>query len=422
MALKKIRTAYGFNEYSLPNGLRVLYKHETSSPVVAVCVTFHVGSRNEAAGHTGSTHILEHLLFKDTKNFNKDNGKSPSTYLEWFGALWNATTWFDRTNYFELMPKERLTEALAIEADKMRGAAFSHEDLTTEMVVVRNEYERSRNNPFELLDEAVMAAAFTKHPYRIPTIGSKEDIEHATVAKLRDFYDVFYWPNNATLTVVGDVAWSALAPLIEKYFAPIPRSPHAIPQMKTVEPPQKSARTVSLKKPMGVNIVELAYKIPQATHKDFPAMVALATILAGGFSSRLTKALVDTGLAAEVSAAAFPLHDPGVLTVVAHVADGVSAQKALSVMQKEIEALARKGPAQEELDRAKERLLSEMAAARDGAYVEARAVSESLAAGDWTLGFTVEEAVATLSLNVVASAAKRYLTNNTKTTGILLDK
>jgi zinc protease len=418
-ALKKIQSAFGVDEYQLPNGLRVLYKEEKAAPVVAVCVTFHVGSRNESLGHTGSTHILEHLLFKDTKHFNRDNGKSPSNYLEWFGAQWNATTWFDRTNYFELMPKERLEEALAIEADKMRNAAFSDEDLRTEMTVVRNEYERGRNNPFELLDEEVMAHAFDKHPYRIPTIGSKEDIENSTTTKLRDFYNTYYWPNNATLTVIGDVRWGLVKKLIEKYFVPIPRSPHSIPPMTITEPIQTKPKSVSLKKPFGVEIVQLGYKIPEGTHKDYPAVLATATILAGGFSSTFQKALVDVGLAADIQVYAFALYDRGFMSFIAHVADGVEPKRVLSRMRKEIALFVKSGPSKEELERAQERILSEIAMSRDGVLNDARAISESTAAGDWMLGFNIEKAIASMTIKEVQRAAKKYLVKTGETSGIL---
>src|ERR1700748_1226937 len=124
-AIKKVRSAYGVEEYQLSNGMRVLYKKDAGAPVVAICVTFHVGSRNESAGVTGSTHILEHLLFKDSENFKKENGNSITDYLEWFGALMNATTWLDRTNYFEMVPKENFVEAIAMEADRLRGSLFN---------------------------------------------------------------------------------------------------------------------------------------------------------------------------------------------------------------------------------------------------------------------------------------------------------
>ncbi len=420
--IKKIRTAHGVREYRLQNGLRVLYRREKSAPVVAVCVTFHVGSRNEAAGHTGATHILEHLLFKDSEKFNKASGNAITDYLEWLGAYLNATTWLDRTNYFEMLPADKLEEALALEADRLRGSQFNGTDLSSEMTVVRNEYERSRNNPFELLDEEVVAAAFTMHPYRIPTIGLKEDIEASTAAKLREFYDTFYWPDNATLTVIGDVPFKTVEKLVLKHFGPIPSSPHTIPRLTVKEPAQKKLRTVRLKKPMGVSIAELLYKAPHGRDKEFLPLYMAVMILAGGFSSRLQKSLVDTGLAAELMSFCHPLHDPGMITFTAHVAGGIAPEQAMSAMRREIAAFAKQGPTQGELSRAKERILANFSVERDGVLNEVRVISEAVAAGNWQLAYRAEAAVKKMTVPAVARAAARYLTPKGETAGILYDQ
>lgn len=420
-SITKIRTVHGVTEYKLQNGLRVLYKQHTGAPVVAVCITFHVGSRNESKGVTGATHILEHLLFKDSKKFNKANGKAITNYLEWFGAYMNATTWIDRTNYFEMLPKERLADALELEADRLRNSLFNDEDLTSEMTVVRNEFERSRNNPFELLDEEMMYHVFTKHPYRIPTIGLKEDIEASTATKLRKFYDTFYWPNNATLTVMGDVSWSEAEKHILKYFGPIPISPHKIPVSNIREPEQKAARSVSLKKPLGIAIASLAYKVPEGRHKDYPAVQMLATIVAGGFAARLQKSLIDTGLAADVGVMAPALYDPGVATFTAHVA-GNEPKKVLAVMRKEIALLSKTPVALEEIARAQERILAESALERDGIFTEIRAMSESVAAGDWTLCYRLRDEVQKVTAKDIMRVAKKYFVPTKETSGTLTNK
>jgi len=419
--IKSLRTLFGVSEYLLSNGLRVLYKPEKSLPVAAVCVTFHVGSRNEAPGHTGSTHILEHLLFKDSKKFNQRNGKAITGYLEWMGALVNATTWLDRTNYFELLPKERLEEALALEADRMRNALFNDADLASEMTVVRNEYERGRNNPYELLDEELTATAFTVHPYRIPTIGTKEDIETSTAAKLREFYDTFYWPNNATLAIFGDVSRAEMERLVVKYFGPIPRSPHPIPQMTIVEPEQKKARSCEIKKASGVSIAILAYKTPCATDPDFIPVFMLGTILAGGFSSRLQKALVDRGFASDLSHMTLPTFDPGLLTFTATAAEGTAPDKLIRIMRKEIAKVVAEGVDAAEVSRARERILSQIAEERDGIFNEIRTVSESIAAGDWMLAYAFEQKIKKTTAADINHVAKKYLVPRTETSGILLD-
>jgi len=405
----------------LSNGLRVLYKYDKTLPIAGVCITFHVGSRNEAAGHTGATHILEHLLFKDSKKFNKANGKAITGYLDWFGAMVNATTSLDRTNYFEVMPREKLGEALALEADRMRGSLFNDADLASEMTVVRNEYERGRNNPYELLDEEVLATAFTLHPYRIPTIGTREDIEASTAAKLREFYDRFYYPNNATLCVFGDVSRAEAEKLVVKHFGKIPSSPQLIPVMDIVEPMQKSPRTCEIKKQAGVSIAQLSYKAPSALDPDFVPLYVLATILAGGFSSRMQKAIVDKGNAAEVSFFLHPTRDPYVLSFIGTCTEGIAPKKLVDLLRAQCAKLAKEGVTSAEVKRARERILSQIAQERDGIFNEMYALSESVAAGDWTLGYKMEERINKITSRDVKRVAQKYLVKTSETSGILVD-
>lgn len=418
--LKKVGSRYGINEYRLENGLRVLYKKISAVPLVTVCITFHVGSRNEVRGHTGATHILEHLLFKDSKNFNVKNGKSITNYLELFGAKMNATTWVDRTNYFEMLPKEHLSKALALEADRLRNALFNDADLKSEMTVVRNEYERSRNNPFEIIDEAMMETAFTVHPYRIPTIGFKEDIESSTATKLREFYDCFYWPNNATLSILGDVSETEIKKLVIKYFASIPSSPRTIPTMNTVEPIQKKPREITIKKPGDVSVVGLLYKTPRGTDADYPAVLIIANILAGGFSSRLNKKLVDTSLAANVWFFTHPFHDPGPLTFFAHLTPESNPRKIITFMREVCLGFDKKPITLDEIKRAKERILADLAEEHDGIFAETRALSESIAAGDWRLRYQLEERIKKLTLKDIIRVYKKYIISSNETSGLLL--
>lgn len=419
--MKKIRTIFGITEYQLSNGLRVLFKQVKAAPVVSVCMTFHVGSRNEVVGQTGATHILEHLLFKDSKKYNRKNGKPMTEYLELLGAAINASTWLDRTNYYELLPSEHLEKALAIEADRMRGSLFSDEDLASEMTVVRNEFERSRNNPYEILDEAVLETAFEVHPYRIPTIGIKEDIEGATEKTLREFYDQYYWPNNATLSVFGDVTRKDVEALVVKYFGKIPHSKHEIPVMTTVEPKQTKSRTCTVEKAVGVSIQSLSYKIPRGIDKDFAPLYMLAMILAGGLSSRLQKELVDTGTVAELSVSVFPLFDEGIMTFTATLNKHSNAKAIEKSMRAVIHSIKSNPVTVAEIARARERILSQIAEEHDGVFSEIRAVSESIAAGDWTLGYRFENEVKKLTKADISRVAKKYLVAEGETAGRLTD-
>src|ERR1700681_2887967 len=207
------------DEYQLDgNALTVLLVPDHSAPVVTFQVTYRVGSRNEVTGTTGSTHILEHLMFKGSENFNDPKGNSIKQFLERVGGQFNANTAVDRTTYFATIGRESLEGYVAIEADRMRHLWLREADRQSEMTVVRNEYERAKNDPDSVLMEEVTAAAYIALPYHHPTIGWKSDIEHVPIAKLREFYDTFYWPNNATVTVLGDMEPAATLALVKKYY------------------------------------------------------------------------------------------------------------------------------------------------------------------------------------------------------------
>ena len=202
---KFIKTSGGIEEYRLEsNNLRILTLEDHSAPVATFMVTYHVGSRNEAIGYTGATHLLEHLMFKGSKKFNKEKNTAIWSELQNVGAQINATTWNDRTNYFEVVPSEHLERAIAIEADRMRHAFLKDEDRQPEMTVVRNEFERGENSPFDVLDKNIWATAYQAHPYHHSTIGWRSDIENVSTKRLKEFYNMYYWPNNATVTVIGD--------------------------------------------------------------------------------------------------------------------------------------------------------------------------------------------------------------------------
>jgi zinc protease len=199
-----VRSIEAIHEYRLErNGLQILLAPDPTAPVAGVMVTYRVGSRNEAIGFTGATHLLEHLMFKGSDNFNKAKGNTIWEILETKGALVNATTWNDRTNYYEVVPREYVPTALALEADRMRRAHLSEADRTSEMPVVRNEFERGENYPTEALDKQLWALAYEAHPYHHSTIGWRSDIERVPIERLKKFYDDFYHPDNATVSVVG---------------------------------------------------------------------------------------------------------------------------------------------------------------------------------------------------------------------------
>lgn len=416
---KFIRAVRGISEHTLTrNGLRVLHREDNSSPVVAIMVTYHVGSRNEAVGYTGATHLLEHLMFKGSKRFNK-RGTLITDLLERVGAKLNATTYLDRTNYYAVVPKEHAGLVASIEADRMRGAYIRERDRASEMTVVRNEFERGKNNPLELLHEALWAAAFVAHPYHHPTIGWKEDIEHVSIARLREFYDTFYWPNNATLTILGDISEHEALALATKHFGKISRSSHDIPPMYTKEPSQEGKRFIELERPGETAIVGIAHKIPEGRHKDIYALQVLARILNTGRSSRFHRMLIDGGLATETAVFDEAFHDPGLFISYAYLKPDTAHHAVEKVILEQYREIARGKVTDAEVRRAKAHVETAAAFARDGVYAESASLNEAIALGDWTFYATYQERIATVTKADVSSVARRYFVESQSTVGHL---
>ena len=331
-----VKESGGIQEYKMTsNGLTVLLKEDHSAPVATFMVTYNVGSRNEAIGYTGSTHLLEHLMFKGSRKFNTDKGNSVFQLLQSLGARMNATTWLDRTNYFETVPSEHLEIAIEIEADRMRNAYIKEEDRQSEMTVVRNEFERGQNSPFGVLDEHIWATAYMAHPYHHSTIGWKSDIEGVSIERLKQFYDTFYWPNNATATIVGDFEKEDALAMVKKHFGRIMKSRNEIPEVYTEEPEQEGQRRVILKRAGQQGVVGVAHKTPSATHEDAPAFMVLSSILSSGKNSRFYKKITDKGLTTSVFIWDSLFRDPGLFAVYANLTPGTDHKKVEEIIMGE---------------------------------------------------------------------------------------
>jgi zinc protease len=365
------------------NGLRVLLLPDPGVPVVAVCVVYHVGSRNEAVGYTGSTHLLEHLLFKGSRAFNAGTGRPIARVLERVGAYFNATTWLDRTNYYETLPPEHLELALEIEADRMRGALLREEDLATEMTVVRNEFERGENDPFDVLLKESFAIAFREHPYHHPTIGWRSDIENTSIERLRAFYDTFYYPDNATLVIVGSFERGAALALVDRHFGPLPAAPRPVPPVVTREPRQEGERRFTVRRAGEVGWVAVSWRTPEAAHADTHALAVLADAVGGGVTSRLYQRLVETGLCLDVQAVTWQLRDPGLFQVFATLNPPIAHEKVERIIRRELATVARKGLSRVELGRAKAQVEAQTAYHRDSPAQVAAALSEAVSSADW---------------------------------------
>ncbi len=412
-----IRKLEGITEYRLEsNGLRVLLIPDNSVPVAGCMVTYHVGSRNEATGFTGATHMLEHLMFKGSKNFNKESNTTVWDLLEPKGALVNATTWFDRTNYYEVVPKDLLDIAIRLEADRMRTARIQESDRQSEMTVVRNEFERGENDPAEALDKQIWALAFQAHPYHHSTIGWRSDIEKVPIERLQQFYNDFYWPNNATVTISGDFDESSVLSLIKEEFGAHPKAPHDFPSMYTEEPAQEGERRAVVSR-SGANMVGIAHKIPRGTHEDIPALILLDAILSDGKTSRLYKALVDPAYAMDISIYTYQLFDPGLFITYTTLTPGTPHTKAEERIKKVYREVGDKGVTAGELARAKRAIRMAFGERRDGVYALLSSLNEDLATGDWTRFATLPAQIEAVTAREVKMIAKKYLRDETSTVG-----
>jgi zinc protease len=402
------------------NGLQALLLADTATPVAAFMVTYHVGSRNEAPGTTGATHLLEHLMFKGSERFNKRKGTDVFEILQEVGAQVNASTWLDRTNYYEVLPAEHLPLAVEIEADRMRNALITDDDLASERVVVLNELDRGQNSPIRNLHHAVWSTAFQAHPYGHPTIGWRSDVETVTASGLKSYYDTFYWPGNATVSVIGNIDPAAVLNLIDEHFGEIPQKGVDWPEVTTVEPKQAGERHVTIKQSGQLGAVIRAYKMPNAHSPDTDALHVLAQILTGGMSSRGYREMTDKGLTTSVSAHASLLRDPGLFQIWAMLADGTEHKQADDAIGNLVASVLNGGVSEEEVKRAKSRAKADEAFGRDGPYMVAAQLNEAIAAGDWKLFAGFADRIDRVSAEDVQRIAQAYLIDDSKTTGFYI--
>lgn len=413
-----VQESGGIKEYRLrSNGLQVLYMQHGVLPVVTFMITYRVGSRNESVGVTGATHFLEHLMFKGTERFNRQKGTSIFSVLQRVGAQVNATTWFDRTNYYEQLPSSEFDLAVSIEADRMRGALLRPEDVEAERTVILNEFDRGENEPLRKLYHEVWSTAFVAHPYSHPTIGWRSDIEQVRDTDLRAFYDTYYHPNNATVSVIGSPDEDVALETVRKYFESIPPSGHAIPEVHTVEPPQRGEKRTEVRMAGEMGSVMVAYKTGRRTDPASVSLDVLATVLTDGKNSRLYRALVDEGLASSVSASCSALRDPGLFYVYASCLPGVSHGDLEMAIESELQRVCSDGIPADELRRARTVLQADSAFLRDGSFSIAAQLNEAIASGDWTLYPDFMDQVAAVRSGDILDVAQQTFVQERKTAG-----
>jgi predicted Zn-dependent peptidase len=297
-----------FSQHTLSNGLRVIIAPDRVAPVVAINLWYDVGSKHEQPGKTGFAHLFEHFMFQGSRHVEKAEHLG---IVQGAGGVCNATTYFDRTNYFETMPSHEVDLGLWLEADRMATLmdALSQDNLDNQRDVVKNEKRQSYDNrPYGSFYEKLMAAVFSEgHPYHHTPIGSMEDLDAASLDDIKAFFRTYYVPNNAVLTIAGDVDEQPVREAVERYFGPIEPN-EELTDFRLPDPGRVVPSRVVVEDDVPLERVHVGYRCPAYGTREFDALEVANQILAGGRGSRLHKRLVrKERLAQDVALFALPL-------------------------------------------------------------------------------------------------------------------
>jgi len=413
--VQMVTSVEGITEYSLQNGLRVLLFPDASKSTITVNLTYKVGSRQESYGETGMAHLLEHMLFKGTPthtNIPKE--------LNDHGAQFNATTDRDRTNFFETLPasEENLKFMLGLESDRMINSNVSRKDLDSEMTVVRNEFERGENSPGNVLFQRMTETAYIAHAYGRPVIGYRSDIEDVPIERLQAFYHKYYQPDDAVLTVAGQINPMIALRHIVDTFGAISHPVRLLVSPYTLEPEQDGARSATVNRVGDIQIAGSVYHIPASSDPDYAPLEVLTSILGNAPSGRLYKALVASGKASGVNADLFLSHDPGLLYATANLNKSGNAQDVASILQATMEMFVKTPPTKEEVDRARTSLLADRERTLNDSSRLGFDLSEWIGCGDWRLFFLDRDRIRAVTATDVERVAAKYLTSSNRTAGV----
>lgn len=325
-----------FVQYKLDNGMNVILHQNNSTPIVAITLLYHVGSKNEDPQRTGFAHFFEHLMFEGSKNIQRGEFDLIS---QGAGGTNNANTSQDRTFYYQVFPSNQLELGLWMESDRLMSLRIDSVGVETQRKVVKEERKQSYDNqPYGSIFEETFKRAYKVHPYRWLPIGSVQYIDQATLQEFIDFHSTYYVPQNVTLSIAGDIDIAKTKELIKKYFAEIPKGTKEIKKVTIVEPPLGGEVRDTVYDNIQLPLVLQSYRVPAQGTPDAYALEMLTNILAAGQSSRLYKEVVDKQQKA-VSAGSFPyfLEDPGLFVVYGIANAGIDAKDLEKSIQAEID-------------------------------------------------------------------------------------
>ncbi len=415
--VKQVQAVEGIVEYRLDNGLQLLLIPDDAKPTTTVNMTYRVGSRHENYGETGMAHLLEHLLFKGSKQHRNVWGEFTKR-----GLAANGSTWFDRTNYFASFSanEENLRWYLGWQADAMVNSFIARRDLDTEMTVVRNEMEMGENKPERILFEKTLATMYQWHNYGKSTIGARSDVENVDIPRLQAFYRQYYQPDNATLIVAGKFDPAQVLRWVAADFGKIAKPTRKLPVQYTLDPLQDGERGITLRRIGGVPLLNVAYHVPPAAHVDYAAIELLNIVMGDTPSGRLHKRLTEKQLAASTYAFSQGLADPGFTLFGAELAPGQDIDRARAELLQTLESVAREPVTEEEFKRAQVKWLKDWEQAFTNPETVGVALSESVAQGDWRLFFLMRDRVRQLARADLQRVAEQRLLPSNRTLGLYL--
>ncbi|MCS3530730.1 pitrilysin family protein [Chryseobacterium sp. JUb7] len=416
-APKFVSNTEGVKEYTLSNGMKVLLIPDASQSNMVVNIIYNVGSKHEGYGEKGMAHLLEHMLFKSTKKLG-DIKKQLSDK----GGNANGTTWYDRTNYYEVFPSsdENLKWSLEMEADRMINATILQSDLDKEFSVVRNEFEIGENNPGSVLMERIVSTAYLWYNYGNSTIGSKEDIERVKAPTLRKFYEKHYQPDNATLVVAGKFDEKQALNYISQYFSVIPRPSRILDQTYTVEPAQDGERLIELKRSGDSKIVGALYHTAPYADKDYAALDALSEILTSDPSGYLYKAMIDSHKAASVYSYQPTVRDAAFMYFGLEVPADKDVKAIENDFRAELDKVAAIKYTEQDVLRAKAKILKQIENTKNNTIGFAISLTEIVGAGNYKLGMLYRDNVEKLTLADIQRVADKYFKTNNRTVGVFI--
>ncbi len=394
----------------LPNGLTVLLREDHSTPVVAVNIWYKVGSKNEETGRTGFAHLFEHYMFEGSQNVP---GGGYFKEIFGMGGQVNATTNYDRTDYYAVVPSENLEEVLRLESDRMAYLNINQAGLDKQRPIVKNEKRMRGNSPYAGVGEKLGDTIWDQgHPYKWPIIGSMQDLDAASLHDIKTFHDRYYLPNNAIIVVNGDQHSARTLALIEKWFGPIPAGPTPPALRVPASGPLTSPRSSVLDDPKAqLPMLILAFRIPGHGKPGWQEAEVAASILGDGRTSRLVQKLkYEQSMVLEISAEVEGLQENDVLMIQAVPAPGVPLDRVEEAIRAEIDAFIQGGPTEQEMHRVKAGLrASGLSALQDANSLAAAIAKGEGFHGDPDYVITQLNKVGRMDASAPQAAARQFL-------------